>query len=178
LIKIYYLNRDLRMKLKFNNNDLSLRLFSEEDTPFLKKVYFSTREEELKQAADWTIEMKNTFLAHQFNAQHEYYQKNYVGADFYVIEHHKKDAGRLYYHENFQGGIRIIDIALLPDFQQKKIGTEILKGIFERAKVIEKNVTIHVESFNPAMNLYKRLGFQKISETNGVYHLLQWNYKN
>jgi ribosomal protein S18 acetylase RimI-like enzyme len=35
-----------------------------------------------------------------------------------------------------------------------------------------------VEAFNPAKHLYERLGFEKISETNGVYHLMQWNYKN
>jgi GNAT superfamily N-acetyltransferase len=166
------------MNINFKNSDVSLRLFSERDIPFLKKVYFSTREEELKQVEDWTDEMKTIFLTQQFNAQHEYYQKNYIGANFLVIEHHEKDVGRLYFHEDFQGGIRIIDIALLPNFQKKGIGTEVLKGIFERAKVIEKAVTIHVESFNPAMQLYQRLGFQKISETNGVYHLLQWNYKN
>lgn len=166
------------MNLKFKNNDLKLRLFSETDIPFLKKVYFSSREEELKQASDWSAEMKISFLTQQFEAQHEYYQKNYIGAVFFVIEYQKKEVGRLYYHEDFHGGIRIIDIALLPNFQKKGIGTEVLKGIFERANTIEKNVTIHVESFNPAMNLYKRLGFQKISETNGVYHLLQWNFKN
>jgi GNAT superfamily N-acetyltransferase len=165
------------MSLQLKNNSIKLRLFSESDIGFLKKVYFSTREEELKQVADWSEEIKKAFLTQQFDAQHDYYQKNYVGAAFYVIEKKKQEVGRLYYHENFEGGIRIIDIALLPNFQKKGIGTEILKGIFERAKEIGKNVTIHVESFNPAMNLYKRLGFKKVSETNGVYHLLQWNYK-
>jgi GNAT superfamily N-acetyltransferase len=166
------------MNINFKNNDIQLRLFSERDIPFLKKVYFSTREEELKQVIDWTVDMKMSFLTQQFNAQYEYYQKNYVGADFYVIEYDKEDIGRLYYDEGFENGIRIIDIAILPAYQKQGVGTDILKGIIERAKVIEKHVTIHVESFNPAMNLYKRLGFQKISETNGVYHLLQWNYKN
>jgi ribosomal protein S18 acetylase RimI-like enzyme len=165
------------MSLKLKDNNIGLRLFSEKDIPFLKKVYFSTREEELKQVSDWTDEMKNTFLTHQFDAQHEYYQKNYVGAKFCVVEHRHKPIGRLYYDENFENGIRIIDIAILPEFQNQGIGSEILKGLFERSKAIQQPVTIHVESFNPAMNLYKRLGFQKISETNGVYHLLQWNYK-
>jgi ribosomal protein S18 acetylase RimI-like enzyme len=166
------------MKLNFKNNDIKLRLFSEEDIPFLKKVYFSTRQEELKQVTAWNEDMKNVFLTQQFNAQHDYYQKNYKSAEFFVIEYEKKAIGRLYYDEGFENGIRIIDIAILPDFQKKGIGTDILKGVFERARAIEHNITIHVESFNPAMNLYKRLGFQKISETNGVYHLLQWNYKN
>ena len=166
------------MNLNIKDSSVKLRLFSENDISFLKKVYFSTREEELKQVTDWSEEMKTAFLKQQFDAQHEYYQKNYVEASFYIIEKNKKEAGRLYYQENFQDSVRIIDIALLPAFQKKGIGTQILKGIFERAKEIERNVTIHVESFNPVMNLYIRLGFEKISETNGVYHLLQWNYKN
>lgn len=166
------------MNLKFQDKSISLKLFSERDIPFLKKVYFSTREEELKQIKDWNEEMKIAFLTQQFNAQHDYYQKNYIGGKFFVIEKNKERVGRLYYTENFEGTIRIIDIAILPRYQNKGIGSEILEGVFERAKAIEQPVTIHVESFNPAMNLYKRLGFQKISETNGVYHLLQWNYKN
>ena len=34
-------------------------------------------------------------------------------------------------------------------------------------------VRIHVEANNPAMGLYKRLGFRQI-DTNGVYWLMEW----
>lgn len=95
-----------------------------------------------------------------------------------MIEKKHEPVGRLYYAESYDSTIRIIDIAILPKFQRKGLGTSILNGFFERAKAIEQPITIHVESFNPAMKLYMRLGFKKISETNGVYHLLQWNYKN
>jgi ribosomal protein S18 acetylase RimI-like enzyme len=166
------------MILSLKNKDLRLRFFSERDIPFLKKIYFSTREKELSQVGHWTESMKEAFLTHQFNAQHEYYQQNYVEANFLVIEKDKEIIGRLYYKEDFEGTIRIIDIAILPKFQNKGLGTSILKDIIEHAKVIQQPITIHVESFNPAMELYKKLGFQKISETNGVYHLLQWNYKS
>jgi ribosomal protein S18 acetylase RimI-like enzyme len=166
------------MAIVTKDNSIKLRLFLGKDLAFLKEVYFSTREEELQQVSDWTDEMKASFLTQQFEAQHEYYQKNYVGAEFFVIEKGKEKIGRLYYMEGFEGAIRIIDIALLPKFQKKGFGTIILKGIFERAKEIQQNVTIHVESFNPAMKLYRKMGFKKISETNGVYHLLEWNYKN
>ena len=166
------------MMLNLEDKSLILRLLTENDKAFLEKVYFNTREAEMQLWLDATVEMKTSFLTQQFNAQHEYYQKNYVGAYFWVIEKSSIDMGRLYYDEAFRGGIRIIDIALLPDFQNKGIGTTLLKSILERAKALEKNVTIHVESFNPAMDLYKKLGFQKISETNGVYHLLEWNYKH
>ena len=34
-------------------------------------------------------------------------------------------------------------------------------------------VTIHVEKNNPAMSLYKKLGY-KLIEDQGVYDLMQW----
>ena len=166
------------MSLEFPDKNIRLRPFIENDIPFLKKVYFSTREKEVNQLIHWTVEMKTAFLTQQFNAQHTYYQQNYTDAKFWVIEKKQEPIGRLYYVESHEGSIRIIDIAIIPEFQKKGLGTTILNGIFERAKDIKQPITIHVESFNPAMNLYKRLGFQKISETNGVYHLLQWNYKH
>ena len=44
--------------LKFSSKTLELRLFSEKDIPFLKKVYFSTREPEMKQLPHWSEAMK------------------------------------------------------------------------------------------------------------------------
>lgn len=84
--------------------------------------------------------------------------------------------GRLYIDFYFEKkGVRIIDITLLPDWRKKNIGTRVLKEILKKATLNKIAVSIHVESFNPAMNLYTRLGFRKISETNGVYHLMEWN---
>ena len=164
------------MSFVLKNSTINLRLFSEKDIDFLKEVYSSTRQEELKQVADWNESMKIAFLKQQFEAQHEYYQKNYVGAFFFVIEKAKERIGRLYLDENFgKDDIRIIDIALLPSWRGIGVGHQILSKIIEYAKVENKKVSIHVESFNPAMQLYFRLGFKKVSETNGVYHLLEIN---
>ncbi len=125
----------------------------------------------------WTDLMKKEFLRSQFEAQHEYYQKNYTGAEFWVIEFEKKSVGRLYLHENFQGkGMRIIDISILPQYRNRGFGQAIFKDLMDRAAHLERPLTIHVEAFNPAKNLYTRLGFKKISETNGVYHLMEWRH--
>ena len=43
----------------------------------------------------------------------------------------------------------------------------------EEACVTGKALTIHVEKNNPAMRLYRRLGFMPIGE-HGVYDLMQW----
>ena len=145
------------------------------DLSFLHKVYASTRTEEMKQLPHWPEAMVEAFLKQQFEAQHEYYQNNYIGADFWIIEKNKQPIGRLYVQENFQDtSIRIIDIALLPEWRNKSIGSSILKDLMEVSKKLNRPLTIHVESFNPAMSLYLKLGFNKIGDTNGVYHLMEW----
>lgn len=155
---------------------ISLRDIQDSDLAVLCKIYGSTRTEELEKGTNWSDEQKNIFIEHQFSAQHEYYQKNYIGAKFYIIEKDNVTIGRLYIDFFFEKkGIRIIDITLLPDWRDKNIGSSILKEILEKAAKEKLKVTIHVESFNPAMNLYKKLGFIKISETNGIYHLMEWS---
>ena len=167
------------MVIKLSDKFISLRPIQDEDLMVLSKIYGSTREKELKQVADWNDEQKKAFVLQQFMAQHEYYQKNYTGAAFYVIQKNNDSIGRLYIHENFQEkGVRIIDIALLPQWQNRGIGSSILKDILAKASTLNRAVSIHVETFNPAMKLYKKLDFEKISETNGVYHLLEWKHKN
>lgn len=158
--------------------DIILRDIHQNDLPILCEIYGSTRTEELERGTNWNEEQKKFFIEQQFFAQHEYYQSNYTGAKFYIIEKENVIIGRLYIDFFFEKkGIRIIDITLLPYWRQKEIGSAILGEIMKKAAIKNINVSIHVESFNPAMNLYKRLGFIKISETNGVYHLMEWRPK-
>lgn len=161
-----------------NIKNIRFRDITQNDLSLLCEIYGSTRKEELEKGTNWNEEQKRLFIEHQFSAQHDYYQKNYLGAKFYVIEKENIPVGRLYIDFLFENnGIRIIDITLLPEWRNQNIGNSILKEILKNAADSNLNVTIHVESFNPAMELYKRLGFKKISETNGVYHLMEWNSK-
>ncbi|WP_348812050.1 GNAT family N-acetyltransferase [Flavobacterium maritimum] len=162
------------MDLEINN--INLRDIQESDLPVLCEIYGSTRTEELEKGTNWNEEQKKFFIEQQFFAQHDYYQKNYIGAKFYIIEKENIVVGRLYIDFYFEKkGVRIIDITLLPNWRKKDIGSSILRAIIKKAALKDMNVSIHVESFNPAMNLYKRLGFTKISETNGIYHLMEWS---
>lgn len=162
--------------MELSVKDISFSYIKESDLTQLCEIYGSTRTEELEKGTNWTDEIKKRFIEQQFFAQHEYYQKNYIGAKFYIIKKDHVTIGRLYIDYHFEKrGIRIIDIALLPNWRNKNIGSSILKEVLKKAALNKQNVSIHVESFNPAMELYKRLGFEKISETNGVYHLLEWS---
>lgn len=165
---------ELELKLK----DITLRDIREDDIAILCAIYGSTRKEELDKGTNWNEEQKRFFIEQQFFAQHNYYQKNYTGAKFYIIEKENSIIGRLYIDFSFEKKeIRIIDITLLPDWRKKNIGSSILNEILKKTALNNSKVSIHVESFNPALNLYKRLGFNKISETNGVYHLMEWSPK-
>jgi ribosomal protein S18 acetylase RimI-like enzyme len=141
------------------------------DGELLYAIYASTRTGELAQVA-WDDAQKDRFLRMQFEAQRKFYESEYPGAEFQVILAAGKPAGRLYVHRREQE-IRIMDIALLPEFRGRGIATRLLNEILAEGERTTRPVTIHVESFNPARWLYERLGFAKIAD-NGVYHLLEW----
>jgi GNAT superfamily N-acetyltransferase len=150
---------------------LSFRPITDADLPFLAHVYASTRMEELA-VTDWSDAQKAAFLQMQFDAQHAHYQKHYVGSDFFVIERAGEAIGRLYL-ARWKAEHRIVDIALLPAHRGSGIGTALLSDLLDEAAAVGKAVTIHVEKFNPAMSLYRRLGFVAAGEE-GAYDLMRW----
>lgn len=151
---------------------ITLKASQPSDEEFLFSVYASTRLEELA-LVDWTEEQKAAFLRMQFEAQSRFYVENYPGAKFQLILLDGQLVGRLYIHRR-QEEIRIMDIALLSEYRRRGIGTALLQRILEEAKSKQMPVTIHVERFNPALQLYERLGFH-LKEDRGVYHLLEWS---
>jgi ribosomal protein S18 acetylase RimI-like enzyme len=150
---------------------ISYRPIGEADLPFLFLVYASTRTEELA-VTGWPDDAKRNFLAQQFNAQHVHYQHHYPDAEWLVVLRGGEPAGRLYIEE-WPDQIRLIDIALLPQHRRAGIGSAILNDVLALAAAKGKPVTIHVERNNPAMQLYRRLGFATLGEA-GVYDLLEW----
>lgn len=140
------------------------------DRDFLLRLYSSTREEELAQVA-WSVEEKATFLLQQFVAQSAWWEEQYVGSTFDIIEVDGLAAGRLYVHRA-PSEHRIVDIALLPEYRGRGIGTQLLTGVIAEADCAARSVSIHVEVFNPARRLYDRLGFVQI-EDKGVYLLME-----
>jgi ribosomal protein S18 acetylase RimI-like enzyme len=151
-----------------------LRPITPEDVAFLADVYASTRWDELAPTG-WSDEDKAVFCRRQFDAQSAHYRENYPDASFQVIESEGVAIGRLYV-AHWEREIRIMDIALLPEFRGSGIGTKLLRDLQEEARSAGKSLTIHVERFNPALRLYQRLGFQQV-EDKGVYLLMQWMHE-
>ncbi len=158
-------------KAKIRTVNLKFRPITESDKIFLFKLYCTTRENELS-LTDWSAEQKDVFLQQQFNAQHKYYHEYFPHASFLIILDNEKPIGRIYTDRRIDE-IRLIDITLLPEYRGKGIGTLLLKDLQSEAEEAGKPLRIHVEKFNPALHLYERLGFTRISDS-VVYYLMEW----
>jgi len=150
---------------------ITLRTVSAADEPFLRDVYSSTRAEELAQVP-WDDQQKAAFLRMQFDAQDRYYHEIYAQAAYDVILIEGEPAGRLYVNRG-PDEIIIIDIAMLPAYRNRRVGTHLIGALQAEAALARKPLRIYVERFNPAMRLYDRLGFQQIGDR-GVYLYLEW----
>jgi ribosomal protein S18 acetylase RimI-like enzyme len=150
---------------------LQFRRICDADLSFLSRVYASTRTQELA-PVPWSAAEKSAFLDLQFRAQHAHYQQHYPAADWLVILRAGEAIGRLYI-VRWQREHRLIDIAFLPEHRGQRLGTALMRDLLDEAAAAGKALTIHVEKHNPAMGLYRRLGFVT-AEDKGVYDLMQW----
>lgn len=142
---------------------ITLRPSTDEDRPFLQRVYASTREEELA-TAPWPEEQKRQFLEMQFQAQDMDYRARRPDAQFLVIEADGTPIGRLY-RVFLDDELRVMDIALLPEWRGQGIGSALIDDIIAEADAAGLIVSLHVERWNPARRLYDRLGFDVTGET-------------
>jgi ribosomal protein S18 acetylase RimI-like enzyme len=156
---------------RVSRDAVTLRPATQADYFFMRQLYGSTREEELKQFPFDEFQ-KKAFLDQQFAAQYQHYQLHYPTCERNIIERDGKPVGRMWIDE-WRDQIRLVDIALMPEARGSGIGSMLLHAVLERGRKAGKPVTIHVEGFNPALRLYERLGFVKV-DTNGMYYLMKW----
>ncbi len=145
---------------------LVLRPAAARDEPFMRALYASTRADEMA-LVPWTPEQKQAFLDMQFRAQRLSYLNEYPHAEYSIIEQSGQPAGRMIVDRSGEA-ILLMDIALLPQFRNRGIGTALLRELLHEADRARRPVRLHVEDFNPAKRLYLRLGFAKTG-TVGIY---------
>lgn len=151
---------------------VELRPVSESDNEFLLGVYASTREDELAQA-EWAQGQKEMFLRWQFNLQRREYDTRFPDAVYRVILVDQKPAGRIWVGADDEQ-IRLLDIALLPEFQNRGVGTALLERLKTEAQSAGKALRHMVFVLNNnADRFYERLGFKKIEDF-GAYKHMEW----
>jgi ribosomal protein S18 acetylase RimI-like enzyme len=151
--------------------DVALRAVTEDDREFLIEVYGASRDEELSQV-EWPEGQRDAFVRMQFDAQDTSYRAQNPHGSFDVIEVDGRPAGRLYV-DHRPGEIRIVDIALLPEYRGSGIGAGLIQRLQQEAAATGCMVSIHVEIDNRAARLYERVGFVVAAEA-GVYRRMEW----
>ena len=147
---------------------IKLRPAEVKDNSFIETVYRSTREELI--LTGWTEQQKWAFIKMQSTAQLSEYKTKFPGAAFQVIIFNKQDAGRFYTWEN-DHEIRLIDITLLPPFRGKGIGSFLLGDLIKKSDKLQKKISLHVDPSNPALQLYRRLGFIHLNNNGRHYYM-------
>lgn len=152
------------------NPAFHLRPAGPDDDSLLLRIYGSTRADELA-LTTWTEAEKAGFCEMQHRAQDSHYRKHYPTAEFLLIESAAGETLGRVYIDRWPKEIRIMDLALLAEHRRQGIGTQVLSSLIAEASATGKILSIHVERENPALCLYRCLGFEQAGE-NGVHLLL------
>jgi len=142
------------------------------DDQFLLSVYASTRAAELAQV-EWEDGQKELFLRWQFDMQRREYDTRFPEAAYHVIVIDQQPAGRIWVGADNEQ-VRLLDIGLLPAFQNRGVGTRLVQRLMTYAANQDKALRHMVFVLNnDAERFYERLGFKQIEEF-GAYKHMEW----
>lgn len=142
-----------------------------EDDDFLFQLYTGTRRDELL-TWGWDEAAQHAFLSMQWKAQKHSYATQYPEAAHRIIRYDGERAGRMLVNNSGQE-LLLVDLSLLPEFQNLGIGTAILRELQAEAAREDKPLRLSVLKTNPARQLYERLGFHLTGE-GGMHFLMEW----
>lgn len=144
---------------------------TDDDLDFLRAVYHTTRADEMA-IVPWDEVQKTAFLDMQFRAQHTFYHEQFPKAAYDILLQCDVPIGRIYIDSRL-GEVRVMDIAILPEYRDRGIGSALMRAVMYQSAASGSKVTLHVETFNRAQTLYRRLGFTPI-QTDGIYIYMEW----
>ena len=155
-----------------NNSGISLRPATDADQEFLIGVYAGTRADELAQTG-WDDSQKDAFIRWQYAMQKQEYEARYPDARYDVILVDGVPAGRIWVGAD-DTQIRLLDIAVVPEFQNRGVGAYLLRQLMDQATRENKPLRHMVFVLNQdALRFYERLGFKTIEDVGGYLHM-EW----
>ena len=155
-----------------DGDTLVLRPVTPADEEFLIAVYGGTRADELAQA-EWAEGQKEQFVRWQYGLQRREYESRFPDADYCVILINDRPAGRIWVGSDDEQ-IRLLEIAIVPEFQNRGAGTILLRRLIEQASQTNKFLRHMVFVLNnDAHRFYERLGFAVIEDL-GAYKHMEW----
>ena len=105
--------------------------------------------------------------------QEEFFRKNFSSETIQIISTEGQDAGLLNL-EREADEIFLANLQILPEFQNRGLGSAVLREVLESAAALKLPVRLQVLRVNAgAGRLYARFGFQTYSESS-THRLMRW----
>ena len=147
--------------------DYRLRPATPADEHWQLAIYAGSRADEMA-LTGWPREQCAQFIAMQHRAQQQHYTQHFPGSVCHLILVGSAVAGRLWLDERAVY-LHILDIALLPAWRGRGLGTRCLQALADTGR----GLSIQVEIHNPARRLYERLGFVAEGAPEGLYQAMR-----
>ena len=157
--------------MNWDIKELTQRETIPDDEAFLFEVYLSSRGDDLT-TMGWNADRIRNFLGTQYAAQQRFLKANYAQGEDRIIMLDTQPIGRIFVERNDQE-IRVVDVALLPQYRNSGIGTYLIRELLTEAARLGKPFRTQVIRSSAALDLFERLGIVKIGET-GSHYQMEW----
>jgi len=139
--------------------DISLRSIHGSDYDFLWRLHNEALREYVEKTWGWDEDWQRADFRERFEDR--------IKGKIITVD--GVDAGYFWVNEK-ENEMFLVSIHLLPEFQNRGIGTRLITQLFETT---EKPVTLQVLKVNPARRLYERLGFEVFEETETHFKMMR-----
>ena len=147
---------------------IDLRNAEDKDEAFLFRLFCSIREPDFCFFGE--VE-KRVLLEMQFAAQQRHFRVNIPEARDMIVMLDGQPVGRICTAHR-QQELHLVEIALLPEYRNRGIGSHLMKGLERECEGKEMlPIRLRVYRHNPAMRFYQRLGYSIVDD--GIYILME-----
>ena len=165
---IYRMERFPKEKDSRNDTQYNMRPYIDNEYHNYKEFIYQTKKNGYKKYIEeywgpWDEKQQRMYFDNFINK---------VKNDTWIIQLNGIDIGFYSGLELEDGSYELSDICIIPEYQRKGIGTQVLKDIMK----LHKNQDLHIQHFkqNPVGKLYKRLGFVRNEETEFYYRMIRF----
>lgn len=129
---------------------INIRVATSDDQDFLHKLNRLAYEDVVcRQFGNWDD-----------SAQRQKFNEKLEKASFRIVEIEGQPVAAVWSSEE-NDHVRIHELLVIPEFQNRGIGSKILKLEIDHAKLKNKPIRLHTLLMNRAQELYKRYGFKE-----------------
>ena len=166
---IYRMEKFPKSNKKVNNMKYNMRPCIDNEYHNFKEFVYQTKKQAYKKYVEenwgeWNEQVQRNLFDKFINN---------VSNDAWIIQLNGKNIGFYNGKELEDGSYEIGNICIVPEYQGKGIGTQVLKDILE----LHKEQDIHLQYFksNPVKKLYEKLGFILDGKTDYHYQMIKEN---